>query len=83
MDVEAEILSQPLNPEDQIADEFNSENEDDAEHLIILHDQPPILDRPVPLEGLITPQEPRRYNMRHRRTPNPYTFSGKVSEKMF
>jgi hypothetical protein len=79
--MDSEALSQPLNPDNQLEDEFFSA--DDEDHLITLRDRPPILDRPVLSEGLITPQEPRRYNMRHRRTPNPYTFSGKVSEKMF
>jgi hypothetical protein len=84
LDMNSEALSQPLNPdnpEDELEDEFFSE--DDADHLITLRDQPPILDRLVP-SGLDPPEEPsRRYNLRHRRGPNPYTVSGKVSEKQF
>jgi hypothetical protein len=81
MDMDREPLSHQLNPDEQLVDEFNSE--DDEDHLIILRDQPPILDCLVPSEGLAAPQEPRRYNLRHRRGPNPYTVSGKVSERQF
>jgi len=64
LDMDREVLSQPLNSDNQLVDEFNSE--DDEDHLIILRRQPPILDRLVPPEGLATPQEPaRRYNLRH------------------
>jgi hypothetical protein len=63
-------------------DEFHQE--DDEDHLITLRDQPPILDRLVPSAGLKPPEEPSRcYNLRHRRGPNPYTVSGKVSERQF
>ena len=80
MDVDAEILSQPQIPEDELMDEFHQE--DDEDHLITLRDRPPILDRLVPSAGLEPPEEPsRRYNLRHRRGPNPYTVSGKVSER--
>ena len=82
MDIDAEILSQPQNSESELGDKFHQEADED--NLIIFKDQHPILDRLVPPEGLAAPEEPsQRYNLRHRRAPNPYTASGKVSDRLF
>ena len=80
--MDTKILPQPQNPVSELGDELHQEADED--NLIIFKDQHPILDRLVPPEGLAAPEEPsQRYNLRHQRAPNPYTASGKVSDRLF